>query len=107
MVVVLASRGYPETSSSGEVITGIDRAEEIEGVHVIQAGTAMSGDDLVTAGGRVLAVVGVGADVAAARDAAYQGVAAVEFEGVQHRTDIADLDRLDLRVSTGSTTERN
>jgi len=89
VAVVLASRGYPESSSSGEVITGIDRADQIEGVHVVQAGTAMSGEDLVTAGGRVLAVVGVGADVAAARDAAYAGVAAVEFEGVQHRTDIA------------------
>ena len=46
-------------------------------------------DDLVTAGGRVLAVVGTGADLAAAREAAYAGVAAVEFEGAQHRTDIA------------------
>ena len=90
VAVVLASRGYPEsTSSGGEVITGIDRAEEVDGVHVIQAGTALSGGDLVTAGGRVLAVVGTGTDVAAARAAAYEGVAAVEFEGVQHRTDIA------------------
>jgi phosphoribosylamine--glycine ligase len=89
VAVVLAGRGYPETSSAGEVVSGIDRAEEIEGVHVIQAGTAMSGDDLVTAGGRVLAVVGTGPDVAAARAAAYDGVTAVEFEGVQHRTDIA------------------
>jgi phosphoribosylamine--glycine ligase len=89
VAVVLAGRGYPETSSAGEVVTGIDRAEEIEGVHVIQAGTATSGDDLVTAGGRVLAVVGTGPDVAAARAAAYDGVTAVEFEGVQHRTDIA------------------
>ena len=90
VAVVLASRGYPEsTSSGGEAITGIDRAEEVEGVHVIQAGTALSGQDLVTAGGRVLAVVGTGKDLAAARAAAYEGVAAVEFEGVQHRTDIA------------------
>jgi phosphoribosylamine--glycine ligase len=89
VAVVLASKGYPESSSSGEPITGIDRAEQVEGVHVIQAGTAMSGDDLVTAGGRVLAVVGTGADVAAAREAAYAGVSVVEFEGVQHRTDIA------------------
>ncbi len=89
VAVVLASKGYPESSSSGDPITGIDRAEQVEGVHVIQAGTAMSGDDLVTAGGRVLAVVGTGADVAAARDAAYAGVSVVEFEGVQHRTDIA------------------
>ncbi|MFC4784428.1 phosphoribosylamine--glycine ligase [Nocardioides sp. MAHUQ-72] len=89
VAVVLASGGYPESSSSGEVITGLHRAEAIEGVHVIQAGTALSGDDLVTAGGRVLAVVGTGPDVAAARAAAYEGVAAIEFEGVQRRTDIA------------------
>ena len=89
VAVVLASKGYPETSSSGDVITGLAEAEAVDGVHVIQAGTARSGDDLVTAGGRVLAVVATGADVAAAREAAYAGVAAVEFEGVQHRTDIA------------------
>ncbi len=89
VAVVLASRDYPESSSSGDVITGIDRAEELANVHVIQAGTAHSGDDLVTAGGRVLAVIATGASVAEARDAAYAGVAAVEFEGVQRRTDIA------------------
>ena len=86
---MLASKGYPETSSSGDLITGIEDAEAVDDVHVIHAGTARSGDDLVTAGGRVLAVIATGADVAAARDAAYTGVAAVEFEGVQHRTDIA------------------
>jgi phosphoribosylamine--glycine ligase len=87
--VVLASAGYPASSSTGDVITGVDAAEAVEGVHVIHAGTARAGDDLVTAGGRVLAVIGSGADLAAARAAAYDGVAAVEFEGAQHRTDIA------------------
>jgi phosphoribosylamine---glycine ligase len=89
--VVLASRGYPETSSSGEVITGLDAAEALDGVHVIHAGTALRDRDrdLVTAGGRVLAVVGTGPDVAAARAAAYAGVAEVAFDGAQHRTDIA------------------
>ena len=89
VAVVLASAGYPESSSKGDVITGLDAAEAIEGVHVIHAGTARSGDDLVTAGGRVLAVVGTGADVAAAREAAYAGVAEIAFDGAQHRTDIA------------------
>jgi phosphoribosylamine--glycine ligase len=89
VAVVLASHGYPEDARSGDAITGLEAAEQVGGVHVIQAGTARSGDDLVTAGGRVLAVVATGADVAAAREAAYAGVAAVEFEGVQHRTDIA------------------
>jgi phosphoribosylamine--glycine ligase len=89
VAVVLASRGYPESSSAGDVITGIDAAEALPGVHVIQAGTALDGDRLVTAGGRVLAVIGTGADVAAARAAAYAGVAEVAFDGAQHRTDIA------------------
>ena len=89
MGVVLASRGYPESSSSGDVITGIDAAEALPDVHVIHAGTALSGEDLVTAGGRVLAVVGTGPDVAAARAAAYAGVAEISFDGAQHRTDIA------------------
>src|SRR4051794_31514820 len=69
--VVMASRGYPESSSSGDVITGVDAAEALPGVQVVQAGTALrdgpDGEQLVTAGGRVLAVVGTGADVAAAR----------------------------------------
>jgi phosphoribosylamine--glycine ligase len=87
--VVMASRGYPETSSSGDVITGIEAAEDVAGVHVIHAGTARAGADLVTAGGRVLAVVGTGADVDAARAAAYAGVERIGFDGAQHRTDIA------------------
>ncbi len=87
--VVLASRGYPASSSSGDVITGIDAAEAIQNVHVIQAGTAVRDGSLVTAGGRVLAVVGTGPDLAAARAAAYAGVDCVSFDGAQHRTDIA------------------
>ena len=89
VAVVMASAGYPASSSKGDVITGVDAAEALPGVHVIHAGTGTDGDDLVTAGGRVLAVVGTGPDLAAARGAAYAGVAAVEFEGAQHRTDIA------------------
>jgi phosphoribosylamine--glycine ligase len=93
VAVVMASGGYPEGSSSGDVITGIDEAEALDGVHVIQAGTALRsskhGGDLVTAGGRVLAVVATGESVAAARDAAYEGVALVHFDGAQYRTDIA------------------
>jgi phosphoribosylamine--glycine ligase len=87
--VVMASRGYPASSSSGDVITGIDEAESVEGVHVIHAGTALRDGELVTAGGRVLAVVGTGPDLAAARAAAYDGVGRIEFDGAQHRSDIA------------------
>jgi phosphoribosylamine--glycine ligase len=89
VAVVLASAGYPESSSKGDVITGIDTAEALDGVHVIHAGTSDTGGDLVTSGGRVLAVVGTGADVAAARRAAYAGVDEIAFDGAQHRTDIA------------------
>jgi phosphoribosylamine--glycine ligase len=89
VAVVMASAGYPETSSSGDVVTGVDRAEKLPDVHVVHAGTATAGDDLVTAGGRVLAVVATGSSIAAARSAAYDGVAAISFPGAQHRTDIA------------------
>ena len=85
----MASRGYPESSSSGDVITGVDDAEALDDVHVIHAGTALRDGSLVTAGGRVLAVVGTGADVETARAAAYDGVARISFDGAQHRTDIA------------------
>ncbi|GAA5143050.1 phosphoribosylamine--glycine ligase [Nocardioides marinquilinus] len=88
--VVLASKGYPASASVGDPIAGLDEAEALDGVHVVQAGTALGPDgDLVTAGGRVLAVVGTGASVAEAREAAYRGVAVVDFPGAQHRTDIA------------------
>jgi phosphoribosylamine--glycine ligase len=87
--VVMASRGYPAGSSSGDVITGVEDAEALDGVHVVQAGTALRDGQLVTAGGRVLAVVGTGVDVAAARAAAYDGVGKIAFDGAQHRTDIA------------------
>ncbi len=93
--VVMASAGYPESSSKGDPITGIDEAEAL-GCQVIHAGTALVGSgpadgSLITAGGRVLAVVGLGEDVAAARAAAYAGVERIAFPGEQHRTDIAAL----------------
>ena len=88
VTVVLASRGYPESSSNGDVITGLEGLPV--GVHVTHAGTALSDDGaLVTAGGRVLGVTGLGADVAVARDAAYAAADMVEFEGKQLRRDIA------------------
>jgi phosphoribosylamine--glycine ligase len=84
----MASGGYPETSSKGDVITGIDAAEA-GGAQVIHAGTALVDGDLVTAGGRVLAVVGLGGDISAARAAAYAGVGQISFPGQQYRNDIA------------------
>jgi phosphoribosylamine--glycine ligase len=87
VTVVMASRGYPESSSRGDVITGVD--EVAAGVHVIHSGTASQDGALVTAGGRVLAVTAVGDDVSHARATAYDGVAAISFPGAQWRTDIA------------------
>lgn len=90
VAVVMASAGYPATSSSGDRILGVDAANAIDGVDVIHAGTALDADGhLVTAGGRVLAVTGVGEDLEQARIRAYSGVDAIIIEGGQHRTDIA------------------
>ena len=88
MTVVLASAGYPATSSSGDVITGLDEAAE--SAEVVHAGTAEVDGKTVTAGGRVLNLTGLGPDPATARDRAYEAAAAVGFEGKQMRTDIAE-----------------
>jgi len=86
--VVLASRGYPESSEAGLAIEGIDEAEGIPGVAVYHAGTARRGNQIVTAGGRVLTVVGRGTDFAEAISRAYTGVLHIRFPGVQYRHDI-------------------
>jgi phosphoribosylamine--glycine ligase len=89
VAVVLASRGYPESSSSGQPIHGIELAEEVAGVTVLHAGTARRADgQLVTAGGRVLTVVGRGKDFTEARARAYEAVAHISFDGMQYRRDI-------------------
>jgi phosphoribosylamine--glycine ligase len=88
VTVVLASRGYPESASKGDVITGLDGVPG--DVHVTHAGTARSEDGaIVTAGGRVLNVTGLGSDVAVARDAAYAAADMIDFAGKQLRRDIA------------------
>jgi phosphoribosylamine---glycine ligase len=88
VTVVLASAGYPESSSSGDVITGLDRVPE--GVFVTHAGTAVGRDgEVVTAGGRVLNVTALGADIADARQAAYAAAEMIQFSGKQMRRDIA------------------
>ncbi len=89
VTVVLASAGYPESSSKGDVITGVGRANGVTDVDVIHAGTALADDSLVTAGGRVLAVRAVGYDVADARARAYAAADLVSFDGLQRRSDIA------------------
>jgi phosphoribosylamine--glycine ligase len=86
--VVLASRGYPESSESGRPITGIDEAEAIPGVAVYHAGTARRDGAVVSAGGRVLTVVGSGATFEEATARAYAGVLHIHFDGMQYRRDI-------------------
>ena len=86
--VVMASRGYPESSQSGCPIEGIADAEQISGVAVFHAGTAIRDGRLVTAGGRVLTVVGGGSDFEEAIRRAYAGVAKIAFDGMQYRRDI-------------------
>jgi len=88
VTLVLASRGYPESSSKGDVISGIEDAQAT-GAEVTQAGTARAGGELVTAGGRVLNVTGLGPDPATARERAYDAAELITFEGRQMRTDIA------------------
>ncbi len=88
VTVVLASRGYPESASKGDVISGLERLPD--GVQVTHAGTARnSAGELVTAGGRVLGVTALGAEARSARAAAYAAADMVEFAGRQLRRDIA------------------
>ena len=89
VTVVLASRGYPESSSKGDVISGLAEAGGLDGVEVLHAGTADQDGQVVTAGGRVLNVTGTGPSPAAARDRAYAAVDEIEFPGKQMRRDIA------------------
>ena len=89
VTVVMASAGYPESSSSGDVIVGTETLDKETDVDVIHAGTARTTDRLVTAGGRVLAVRAIGSDVADARAKAYEGIASISFPGAQWRRDIA------------------
>jgi phosphoribosylamine---glycine ligase len=88
VTVVLASAGYPDSSSLGDVITGLDSLPD--GVYVTHAGTARSdSDQLVTAGGRVLNVTGLGDDLADARAAAYAAADVIDFQGKRMRRDVA------------------
>jgi phosphoribosylamine---glycine ligase len=90
VTVVLASAGYPASSSKGDVISGLDRAAEVDEVEITHAGTARSDGEVVTAGGRVLNVTGLGPTAADARRRAYDAAERIGFEGRQMRTDIAE-----------------
>lgn len=86
--VVLAGDGYPARSDKGTPIDGLDAAGAVDGVTVFHAGTALDGERIVTNGGRVLGVTGLGDDVAGARAHAYEAAAKIHFNGMQYRRDI-------------------
>jgi phosphoribosylamine---glycine ligase len=91
VTVVVAAAGYPDAPAQGAVIDGLPAAERQAGAYVLHAGTRIRGADgaLVSAGGRVLDVVGTGAGLAEARNAAYRAAAAIRMRGGWYRTDIA------------------
>ena len=88
MTVIVAARGYPATPASGGAIGAIEAAEQVEGVTVFHAGTALASEGLVAKGGRVLAVTAVADTFANARARAYRAVDQIEFADGFHRRDI-------------------
>jgi phosphoribosylamine---glycine ligase len=87
--VVMASAGYPGSYAKGKPIRGLDAAALLPNTKVFHAGTANSGDQIVSCGGRVLGVTAWGNDLRTARDLAYTAVDRIQFEGAQYRRDIA------------------
>ncbi|GAB3673401.1 phosphoribosylamine--glycine ligase [Angustibacter aerolatus] len=91
VAVVVAAEGYPVAPRTGDVVDGLASANDLPGVSVLHAGTDHDeAGRVVTAGGRVLSVVGTGPTLSQARERAYQGVTVVELAGGQHRSDVAE-----------------
>lgn len=89
VTVVLAAEGYPAAPKLGDPLSGLEDADATPGVRVLHAGTRVADGAVVSSGGRVLSVVGTGSDLAAARAAAYAGLARISLRGGHFRTDIA------------------
>lgn len=89
VTVLLASPGYPESSHSGDPLTGVEEASRLEGVHVIHAGTAFVDGRLCSDGGRVACLVGQGSSIEEARSRVYEAMKLVSMAGGHDRTDIA------------------
>ena len=87
--VVMASAGYPGSYAKGQAIQGLDEVARLPNTKVFHAGTAKTGDQIVTSGGRVLGVTAWAKDLKAARDAAYAALDTIHFAGAHFRRDIA------------------
>jgi phosphoribosylamine--glycine ligase len=88
LCVVLAASGYPEAPRTGDVIHGLTRAGAVPGVQIFHSGTKQRGEELVTAGGRVLGVTARAPSLPEAQARAYEAAALIEFDGRQYRRDI-------------------
>ncbi len=86
--VVMASKGYPGDYEKGKAITGLKEVSRMQGVFVFHAGTALKDEQMITNGGRVLGVAGLGEDIPRAIDKTYQAVKKISWDGVYYRTDI-------------------
>ena len=86
--VIMASGGYPEAYEKGIPIQGLEKAQELENVHIFHAGTKNDNGTIVTSGGRVLGVTAIGSNLSAALNTAYEAVDCIRFEGQQYRKDI-------------------
>ncbi len=89
VTVVLASVGYPNKYETGKTISGLDAAARLDDVQIFHAGTKRVNDEIVTAGGRVLAATALGSTIEAARARAYEAVSRIQFENCHYRHDIA------------------
>jgi phosphoribosylamine--glycine ligase len=89
VTVVLASGGYPDKYETGKPISGLDEVAKLDDVQVFHAGTKRVNGEIVTAGGRVLAITALGPTIGAARTSAYEAVSGIYFENCHYRRDIA------------------
>ncbi len=89
LCVVMASGGYPGNYKKGLTIKGLKEADKINDLIVFHAGTRVEGGEVVSSGGRVLGVTGLGKDIAEARRITYDAVKLIDFEGAYYRSDIA------------------
>jgi phosphoribosylamine---glycine ligase len=89
VTVVLASGGYPGKYEMGKTISGLDEAAKVGDVHIFHAGTKRVNGEILTAGGRVLAVTALGSTIETARSRAYEAVSCIHFEDCHYRRDIA------------------